>query len=346
MIQTVSDQASDAGATLRALANGLRISQALYVAAELGIADYLATRARNDCELAALTGTNPDALGRVLRALCALGVFSLSASGHYSLNATGRLLRSDVPGSWRAAVRFMAGPVRWRCWSELLETVRTGANAGERVLRKPLFEFYAADPAESQIHDDAMRSFSASHAAAIVAAIDLGRARLVIDVGGGTGELLAALLAAHPHARGVIFDLPNVVDHAPRVLAARGVADRCSIAGGSFFEGLPGEGDVYILKHVIHDWDDERAADILRCCRRSMRHDARLLLVERKLPELADGRSPIEVFTTDLEMLVMSPGGRERTEAEFRKLLDETGFEYLRTLQTASPSSVFEARPA
>jgi hypothetical protein len=340
------DEVSEAAATIRGLANGLRVSQALYVAAELGIADHLVERPLEGRDLASVTGTDAAALGRMLRALCALGVFSVSSSGHYSLTSVGRLLRSDVPGSWRAGVQFTAGPARWRCWSQLLETVKTGVNASERVLGKQLFEFYAADLKESKIHDDAMRSFSASHAAAIVAAIDLRQAHLVIDVGGGTGELLAAILAAHPDLRGIIFDLPNVADHAADVLGAHGVADRCTIERGSFFEGVPGEGDVYLLKHVIHDWDDERAADILRCCRRCMPRDAKLLLIERKLPDLADGNGPAEAFITDLEMLVMSPGGRERTEKEFRKLLDDTGFEYLRTLPTTSPSCVFEARPA
>jgi hypothetical protein len=340
------DEVAKVAATLRGLANGLRVSQALYVAAELGVADHLSERSLSRSELAALTGADAPALGRILRALCALGVFSVSPSGYYSLNSVGRMLRSDVPGSWRAGIRFTTGPVRWRCWSQLLETVKTGANASERVLGMQLFEFYAANPMQSKIHDDAMRSFSAGHAAAIVAAIDLRQARLVVDVGGGTGELLAAILAANSNVCGVIFDLPNVANHVADVLAAHQVADRCVIERGSFFESVPGHGDVYLLKHVIHDWDDERAAEILRCCRRCMPRDARLLLVERKLPEFADHDGSAETFMTDLEMLVMSPGGRERTETEFRKLLRDAGFNYLQTLPTASPSHIFEARAA
>ena len=189
-----------------------------------------------------------------------------------------------------------------------------------------------------------MRSFSAGHAAAIVAAIDLREAHLVVDVGGGTAETLAAILAAS-HLRGVLFDLPNVAHHAADVLAARHVADRCTVESGSFFEAIPGNGDVYLLKHVIHDWDDERAADILRCCRRCIPRNAKLLIVERRMPELADCNGPAETFMTDLEMLVMSPGGRERTESEFRKLLGDTGFQHLRTLPTTSPSCIFEAQP-
>jgi hypothetical protein len=340
------DEVSKAAATLRGLASGLRVSQALYVAAELRVADRLSERSLNSVELAAATGTDAAALGRIMRALCALGVFSESASGHFSLTSVGRLLRSNVPNSWRAGVLFMTGPVRWRCWSQLLETVKTGGNASERVLGRQLFEFYAADAEESKIHDDAMRSFSASHAAAIVAKIDFGHARLVIDVGGGTGEFLAAILAAHPELRGVLFDLPNVVDNAAHVLGARRVVDRCTIERGSFFESVPRNGDVYLLKHIIHDWDDECAADILRCCRRCMPRNAKLLLIERKMPEVADCGGSAETFMTDLEMLVMAFGGRERTEAEFQQLLGDAGFKYLRTVLTTSPSCVFEAQPA
>jgi hypothetical protein len=152
--------------------------------------------------------------------------------------------------------------------------------------------------------------------------------------------MLAAILEAHPELCGVIFDLPDV-----GVLAAHNVVGRCTIESGSFFDSVPGNGDVYLLKHVIHDWDDKRATDILRCCRRSMPRDAKLMIIERKMPELADCNGPNEAFMTDLEMLVMSPGGRERTESEFRKLLGDTGFEYLRTVPTTCPSCIFEAQP-
>jgi hypothetical protein len=299
----------------------------------------------NNSELAAATGTDAKALGRVLRALCALGVFTTSPSGHISLSPIGGLLRSDVPGSWRAGMRFTAGPVRWRCWARLLDAVRTGTNAAERVLGGQLFDFYASNPDESRIHDDAMRSFSAGHATAIVAALDLNEARVVVDVGGGTAEMLSAILGAHPHLRGVLFDLPNVTLHSREVLAAHGVADRCRVECGSFFEHVPEDGDVYILKNIIHDWDDERAAEILRSCRRCIPNHARLLLVEREMPEVAAAGASVEAFLTDLEMLVMSPDGRERTAAEFRTLLSNSGFQLRGAKRTASPLSIFEARP-
>jgi hypothetical protein len=335
-----------AAGTLRGIVNGLRASQALLVVARLNVADHLAQGPLDAEQLARATGTSPAALSRVMRALCALGVFTESMPGQFALNPAAQLLRSDVPGSFRAGVLFLAGDVRWRCWSDLLETVRTGVSASQRLLGMELFEFYAAHPEESKVHDDAMRAFSATHAAALLDAIDFSNASVVVDVGGGTGELLAAILEAHPRIRGVLYDLPNVVAHAVQVLSANGVADRCTVERGSFFDRVPRHGNVYLLKQVIHDWDDERAGAILRSCRRSIPPHAKLLVIERRLPELAEPGSVAETFFADLEMLVMAPGGRERTETEFADLLAHAGFKHLRTLPTSSPLLVFEALPA
>jgi hypothetical protein len=342
--RTANQTPAQAAATLRGLANGLRVSQALFVAAQLRVADHLSERPLDRFALAAATGTDASALGRLMRALCALGIFSEARSGHFSLCPVAEFLRSERPGSYRAGVLFHAGSVRWRCWSGLLETVRTGANASERLLGKQLFEFYAGNAEESKIHDEAMRASSATHAEILLDAIDFARAGVVVDIGGGTGELLAAILAANRDLRGVLFDLPNVVDHAGSVLT--GVAGRCTIDRGSFFERVPGNGDTYLLKHILHDWDDERAEVILRCCRRCMPTDSRLFIIERKLPDVATAEDDAESFLTDLEMLVMTSGGRERTEAEFRNLLVNARFEPLRILATTSSLFLFEARPA
>jgi hypothetical protein len=334
---------AQAAATLRGLANGLRASQALFVAAQLGVADHLAKRPLDGVELAAATGADAIALGRLMRALCALGIFEERRSGQFELRPVGEFLRSDVAGSYRAGVLFHAGSVRWRCWSELLTTVRTGTNASERLLGRPIFEFYATDAEQSRIHDDAMRAASASHAEILLDALDFAGAEVVVDVGGGTGELLGAILEANRDLRGILFDLPDVVDRATPVLGK--VADRCTIAPGSFFERVPSDGDTYLLKHILHDWDDERAGAILRCCRRCMPTQSRLIVIERKLPDFAEPQADPEGFLTDLEMLVMTSGGRERTEAEFRSLLATAGLELVRILPTASPLFVFEARP-
>lgn len=333
-------------AHLRQIAFGMRASQALYVAAKLGIADHLAQAPMTGAELAAATHADADALSRVMRALCALDVFAETASGEFSLNETGKLLRSGVAGSYRAAVLFMAGDVRWRCWSDLLGTVRAGGGGAERALGMSLFDFYAANPEQSVIHDQAMRGISSAQVAAVLRAMDFSSAGLVIDVGGGTGELLAAILAANPTLQGVLFDLPHVVAHAGSVRDGRHVGDRMQFVGGSFFDAVPAGGDTYLLKTVIHDWDDARATAILRNCRSAMAPASKLLLVERQLPEPGQAGRTAEAFLLDLEMLVMTPGGRERTRSEFASLLAGAGFNLAKIVPTAAPVSIIEAVPA
>lgn len=328
---------------LRDILHGFRATQALFVAAQLCIADHLADGRRDGQVLAAATETDPAALGRVLRALCTLGVFTQTADGRFALAGPGHRLRSDVAGSYRPAVLLLAGAARWRCWSSLLETVQTGVAAAERELGMPLFDYYAAHPAESATHDDAMRALSAN-AAPLAETIDVGNARLLVDVGGGTGTLLAAVLAAHPTLDGVLFDLPDVVARAPEVLRQKGVAQRCRIEEGSFFDRVP-RGDLYLMKQVLHDWDDNRAIAILACCRRHMPASARLLVIERNMPVRAEAGLARERFMTDLEMLVMTPGGRERTEADFRALFAAAGFRHARTVPSVSILSIFEAQP-
>ena len=329
---------------LRDILQGFRATQALFVAAQLGIADHLAQGPRDRHELAALTGSDPGALGRVVRALCALGVFSEAPDGRFTLDSPGHLLRSDIAGSYRSAVLLLAGATRWHCWSSLAETVRTGINAAERALGMEIFDYYAAHPDESKVHDEAMRALSAN-SAAIAESIEVGAARTIVDVGGGTGELIGAVLRANARIAGILFDLPNVARLAPNVLANNDVAGRCRIEEGSFFDHVP-LGDLYLLKQVLHDWDDERAVAILTCCRRHIPANGRLLVIERRMPEHAAVGAAREAFMTDLEMLVMTPGGRERTEAEFQAIFGAAGFRHVRTLPTASTLCLFEAAPA
>jgi hypothetical protein len=332
-------------AHLRQIAFGMRASQALYVAAKLGVADHLAQKPMTGGELAAATHVDAGALNRVMRALCALDVFAESTTGEFSLNESGKLLRSDIAGSYRAAVLFMAGDVRWRCWSDLLGAVRTGEGGTERALGVSLFDFYAGNPEQSEIHDQAMRGISAAHVTAVLGAMDFSSAGVVVDVGGGTGELLAAILAANPNLRGVLFDLPHVVAHAVTAHGDRHVADRMQRVEGSFFDAVPAGGDTYLLKAIIHDWDDARATVILRNCRSVVRPGSRLLLIDRELPEPGQPGRTAEAFLLDLEMLVMTPGGRERTRGEFAKLLAGAGFQLTRTVPTGAPVSIFEAIP-
>lgn len=334
-----------AAAALRRLADGFRGTQALVVVAELGIADHLAAGPLSASELAKRTATNTDALRRLMRALCALGVFSEQASGHFAHNSVSYLLRIDVDGSFNAVVQFLASPARWRCWGSLKETIRTGEGATAHVLGVPLFDYYAANAVQSKIHDDAMKALSVVHGSAVVEAIAVSEGDVVVDIGGGTGQLLATTLLANPAASGILFDLPCVVLHAPSLLRAHDVIARCTIDGGSFFERVPSKGDVYLLKQVIHDWDDERAAKILQSCRRCMPPTAKLLIIERRMPEPGTADLAAGPFLVDLEMLVMTPGGRERTRSEFRTLLENSGFTLDRMIPTASPFCVFEAHP-
>ena len=332
-------------AALRQIVFGMRASQALYVAAELGVADRLAVKPMTGRELASAIGADAGALDRVMRALCAQGVFAESTTGEFSLNDTGSLLRTDIPHSYRAAVLLLAGDVRWRCWSDLLGTVRAGGGGAERTLGMGLFDFYAANPEQSDIHDQAMRGISVAQVAAVLQAMDFSNAGVVVDVGGGTGELLAAILRAHPALQGVLYDLPHVVANAHPVQNDSGVGQRMALVGGSFFDSVPSSGDTYLMKTVIHDWDDARASAILRNCRNAMRATSKLLLIERELPEPGQPGRSAEAFLLDLEMLVMTPGGRERTRAEFVSLLASAGFELARVVPTAAPLSIIEAKP-
>jgi hypothetical protein len=315
----------------------MKTSQALHVAAKLNVADHLSRKPMKASELATATGTDPAALHRLMRALCALGVFAESSGGEFSLNPAAEMLRSDVPGSFRAAVLFLVGDVRWRCWADLLGAVRKGVGGAEGALGMELFEFYAAHPEESEIHDQAMRAMSAAQIRAVLEAFDFAQAGTVVDVGGGTGELLAAILAANPSLRGVLFDLPHVVAQATPTLTDHGVADRVQGHRWQLFRDCPNW-----RKHISED--DTRSTTILRNCRKAMTSGDRLIILDRQLPELGQPGTP-EIFLVDLEMLVMSDGGRERTREEFAKLLSDTAFKLARTVSTNSPFSIFEAHP-
>ena len=331
---------------LRQLAFVMRASRALYAVAELGIADILAGGPMTSAELAARVKTDPPSLRRLLRALVAQGVFEEPAPDRFRLNAAGELLRRDVPGSQRAGVLFTAGEMRWQLWSDFLESVRTGQAAVERAFGKTVFERHAENAEESALFSQAMASFSAAISAPVIAACDFAPFRSIADVGGGTGRLLADILAANPDARGVLFDLPEVVAAAPPLLEASGVAERCRVVAGSFFESVPAGADAYLLKSVLHDWDDARSIAILSNCRKAMAAKARLLIVERVMPETAERGRAVEAYLLDLEMLLMTPGGRERSESEFRAILSAAGFEMMRILPTEAPVSVIEAEPA
>jgi hypothetical protein len=329
-------------AALRRLANGFQVSQAIYVAATLGIADELRAGARSSADLADATECHPGALHRLLRALASAGVLREGADGRFSLTELGECLRSDASqpvGGWAALV---GRPYFWAAWGELLHSVRTGENAMRHRTGMDPWEYRAQRPEESTIFDRAMTDLSRRSNRAMLEAYDFSRFSTVVDVGGGQGALLAAVLAANPALEGVLFDQPHVVAPADAVLASAGVADRCTVVGGDFFEAVPEGGDAYVLRSVLHDWEDPEAIAILRSCRRAIREDGALLVVERELG--GPNENPDDKFS-DLNMLVL-PGGRERTLEEFAAVYESAGFELVGATPTAAAISVIEGRPA
>jgi SAM-dependent methyltransferase len=319
-------------------------SQALYVAAALGIADLLAEEPQPAEALAERTATHAPSLRRVLRLLASVGVFAEEADGRFALTEVGSCLRSG-PGSFRAAAQLFGGPAGWASWGDLLNTVRTGEPALHRIFRTDSFAYFDERPDEAAVFDEAMSAFTALVSAAVAAAYDFSAMRRVIDVGGGTGALLAGILRANPGLRGAVFDLPRLAGGARRQIGEAGLADRCEFVGGAFFEAVPGGFDAYVLKHVIHDWDDARAVRILETCRRAMGPPARLLIVEGVYPPRIDVSPESRgAAANDCNMMVCT-GGRQRSEAEFRALYDAAGLRLARIVPTAGPACVVEGVP-
>jgi hypothetical protein len=324
---------------LRRLINGYQVTQAIHVAAKLGLADLMASGPQAADGLAAATGAHPDSLARLLRALATAGVFHEEDDGRFGLTELGECLRSDAPepvGAWAA---FVGEPYHWQAWGDLLHGVQTGEMPFRNVHGSDPWTFRAAHPELSAGFDRAMADISRQASAAVLAAFDFGRFGVVADIGGGTGVFLAAILAKHPATRGILFDQPHVVSGAARVLTAAGVADRCQVVGGSFFDAVPEGGDAYVLKAVLHDAHDDDALAILRVCRRAMRPGTRLLAIERELG--APNESPDAKFS-DLNMLVAT-GGRERRPEEYAALFAATGFDYAGFTPSTIGIGVFEA---
>lgn len=314
-------------------------AQVLHAVARLGIADELAGGARTVAELAAATGTDEPSLYRLLRSAASLGLVAGAGDGRFGLTAAGEGLRSDDPGSIRNLAMLFCGDGPWRSWGQLEFSVRTGTPAYERILGRTAFEYMAEHPEEEAIFNAAMAEGSRAAAPAVVATCDLAQARTVADIGGGNGTLIAVLLGANPHLRGILFDTIHGAEQAPELLAAAGVADRCEVVTGDFFAAVPEGCDVYVLKSVIHDWDDERSTTILANCRAAMPADGTLLLVEPIMPTdaAALAQEPI-MLMSDLNMLVCT-GGKERTSDEFRTLLDAAGFALQATTRCPPPTS-------
>jgi len=319
---------------------GAWISQAITAAADLGIADALAQGPLSADELSARVDANPDTLRRLLRALSGRGIFRRRGDGRYELTSLADTLRSDTEVSLAGMARFVGSPEHREHWSHLTEAVRTGEAAIPKLRGKQVFEYLADEPTLAAIFNDAMTSVSSFAIAPVVAAYDFTGFGTIVDVGGGHGRLLSAILTTTPGARGVLYDLPQVVEGAPALLKQFGVEERVRVVEGSFFESVPDGGDAYVLKNVIHDWADDDAVRILSAVRAAARVGATLLLMELVIPQ--HDRDFVGNWI-DLEML-LGADARERTAAEYRRLYEKSGFVMTGVVETAAPFSVVEGR--
>ncbi|MFB8790492.1 MAG: methyltransferase [Potamolinea sp.] len=314
------------------------VSRAIYIAAKLGIADYL-QQPKTVEELATLTDTHAPSLYRILRALASVGIFAEDDKHRFRLTPLAATLQTDATGSLRFMAIAELGDERYLGWGNFLHSVKTGETAFDQVTGMSIWDYYAQNPENGKFFNLAMTDLTANVVEAVLESYDFSSLNTVVDVGGGQGSLISAILKANPTLKGILFDMPSVIEDAIPKLAADGVADRCVGVGGNFFESVPGGGDAYLLKWIIHDWDDSQAIAILRNCYQAMSDNGKLLLIE--LVVFPGNDQPIAKLM-DLNMLVMM-GGRERTETEYRALLQAAGFQLTRIIFTRLPVNVIEA---
>jgi hypothetical protein len=320
---------------------GYWVAQALYAAARLRLADLLKDGPRSADDLAAATGTRGDTLYRLLRALASVGVFAEDDHRRFTLTPLAECLRSDVPGSqWALAV--MNGEEHYHAWGDLLYSLKTGKPAFDKHYGAPVFDYLSRHPEQAVVFDAAMVGVHGRETAAMLDAYDFAGIGTLADVGGGNGSLLTEVLRKHPALRGLLYDLPNVVARARAGLDAAGLAERCRAVPGDFFASVPAGADAYLLRHILHDWDDEKATKILRNIRQAVAPSGKVLVVESVIPP---GNTPSFGKLLDLTMLVI-PGGRERTEEEYRALFAAGGFRLTRVVPTRAEVSVIEGAPA
>ena len=317
------------------------VSAVVYAAAKLGLADQLATEPKSAAELAGPMRMHAPSLHRLMRTLASLGILTERDAQRFALTSVGEALRTGAPGSARSTLIAFGGSF-WHGWEEILYSLETGNPGFDKAHGMPLFEYLRQHPADASHFSEAMVGFHGDEPPAVARAYDFSRFKNVVDVGGATGNLLAAIMSSHAGPRGVLFDRPHVVRDAPALLKAHGVEDRVTIEAGDFFETVPPGGDAYVLSHVIHDWNEDRCLTILGHCRKAIKPDGRLLIVEMVLPA---GDTPHPGKVLDMVMLVF-PGGQERTEAEYASLLGKAGFHLSRVVPTASAVSVVEAVPS
>jgi hypothetical protein len=336
---------TDPSRTIVDLLDRTLLAQAAYVAAELSLADHLAAGPKQASELARVTGCHPASLQRLLRALVTLEICDERTDGAFALGRSGSALCSDSSDSLQARLLWF-GRNQWAVWGQLLQTVRTGESARKRMTGRDGFTLLELDESKASAFNKAMVQRTRAVAKEVARQIDLSGGGTVVDVGGGHGVLLEAVLRANPGARGVLFDRPYAMNGARTLLDEAGIADRCELVSGDFFYSLPTGADVYLLKNIIHDWDDERALRILCNCCVAMPDGSRMLLIEHVLPDrLEPSASHRAIVNTDLAMM-LGPGGMERNKDAFRDLLERSGFVLAGVKPIGSGYSILEARKA
>ncbi|HEX2914360.1 MAG TPA: methyltransferase [Chloroflexia bacterium] len=319
--------------------SGMMSARALQAAAKFGIADLLKDGPKGVAELAEITGTHTQSLYRLLRALTSCGVFSEIEPQVFSNNPLSSFLQSDVHGSMRNMTRMWGDDWRWASWGELAYSIQTGRPAFNRIYGKNLWQYFEENnPSSGRLFSQAMTSFSESVNGPVVASYDFSGIDTLVDVGGAHGSSLSAILKAFPSLNGVLFDIPAVIEGAKEPLQAQGVLERCRLVAGDFFESVPAGADAYIMKFILHDWDDEHCLQILRNCRKAIQPGGRLLVVEQLIPA---GNEPAFSKILDLEMLAILVG-RERTAAEFEQLFEESSFRLSRVIPAPADFSIIE----
>jgi O-methyltransferase domain/Dimerisation domain len=350
MSQTTGEASGTPQANLMQVITGFMPARMVHLAAQLGLADQLADGPKDAMVLASNTTTHPPSLYRLLRALASLGIVDEREPGRFALTPLGAQLRTGAPGSLRNSALLYGGERTWQCWGDLLHSIRTGDTAMYHLYGEGSFEYLSTHPEGAAIFNEAMAEVTREVARAVGAAYDFAKFHQIVDVGGGNGTLIATILATAPSLRGIIFDLPAGVTEAPLQLAAAGCADRCEVIEGDFFQSVPSGADAYILKSIIHDWNDDRSIAILRNCRTAMSTASRLLLVERVMPiQMRAEHGHQRTAMMDMHMLGLL-GGQERTESEYRKLFGASGFTLSRivplsTVSESVDSSIIEATP-
>ncbi len=325
-------------AVIMQLSMGAAVTQAIYVAAKLGIADILANGEKHIDEIARAADAHAPSLYRILRSLAPLGVFTETDKRIFANTPVSEVLRSGIPGSMRSSMLFMGEPWHYNVWADMLHSAKTGETAWKETHGEEVFEWLAKNPEASEIFNGCMSELSAGSAPAVVAGYDFSGIDTIADIAGGHGLMLSQILTANPTLKGILFDMEHVVNGAGEMLRSYGVEDRVRCISGDFFAEVPAA-DAYIMKHIIHDWDDERSIRILESIHRAMLGEGKVLLAEMVIPE---GNDPHPGKMLDLEMLT-SPGGIERTADEYAQLFEKAGFRLSRIVPTMSPLSVIEA---